>query len=99
MVVVGETVMAAVTAPVLQTYVPPPEAVSVADAPLQMIPSLFATPEVSVTTMAAVGSGFTVMVVEAVAVQPSALVTVTVYVVVMLGETVIAAVDMPVLQT
>ena len=99
MVVVGITVMAAVAAPVLHTYVVPPEAVSVAEAPLQMIPSLLATPEVSVTAMAGVGSGFTVMVVEAVAEQPAALVTVTVYVVVVVGETVIAAVDMPVLQT
>ena len=42
-----------------------------------MMPSLFVVPEVSVTAMAGTGSGFTVMVDEAVAVQPIS-VTVTV---------------------
>jgi bifunctional ADP-heptose synthase (sugar kinase/adenylyltransferase) len=64
-----------------------------------MVPSLPETPEVSVTVTDGVGSGFTVIVVEAVAVQPSALVTVTVYVVVVAGETVVAAVLSPLLHT
>ena len=67
----------AVVAPPGQEYVPPPLAVRVALAPTQMMPSLFAAPEVSVTDMDAVGSGFTVIVVLAVAVQPF-VVTVTV---------------------
>ena len=67
----------AVVAPPGQTYVPPPLAVRVALAPAQIIPSLLVSPEVSVTAMDADGSGFTVMVVVAVAVQPL-VVTVTV---------------------
>ena len=67
----------AVVAPPGQEYVPPPLAVRVALAPAQMIPSLFEAPEVSVTTMDADGSGLTVMIVLAVAVQPF-VVTVTV---------------------
>ena len=67
----------AVVEPPVQTYVPPPLAVRVALAPAQMMPSLFAAPEVSVTDMDADGSGLTVMVVLAVAVQPL-VVTVTV---------------------
>jgi len=55
----------------------PPDAVKVAGAPAQMMPSLFVVPDVSVTAMAGTGSGFTVMVDEAVAVQPIS-VTVTV---------------------
>ena len=35
-----------------------------------MMPSLFVVPEVSVTAMAGTGSGFTVIVLDAVAVQP-----------------------------
>lgn len=66
---------------------PPPVAVRVTLAPLQMVPSLLAVPEVSATVIAGIGSGLTVMVVDAVAVHPSALVTVTVYVVVTIGET------------
>ncbi len=69
--------IAAVVAPVFQEYVVPPEAVSVAEAPLQIVPS-FGVPEVSVTTITAVGNGLTVMVVAAVAVQPLAFVTVAV---------------------
>ena len=64
-------------APPGQEYVPPPLAVRVALAPAQIIPSLFVAPEVSVTDIDADGSGFTVMVVLAVAVQPL-VVTVTV---------------------
>ena len=73
----GVTVMAAVVAPVFQEYVVPPLAVSVAEAPEQTVPS-FGVPEVSVTEIAAVGRGLTVMVVVAVAVQPLAFVTVAV---------------------
>ena len=51
---------------------PPPEAVKVAEAPLQMVPSLLAVPEVSVTPMLAVGFAFTVTVTHAGAeVQPA----------------------------
>ena len=56
---------------------PPPEAVKVAEAPLQMVPSLLVVPEVSVTPMLAEGLAFTVIELPAVAVQP-VLVTVTV---------------------
>jgi len=79
-VVVGEAVTTAPepVTPVLQAYVVPPLAVSVAVAPLHIEPSLLPVPEVSVTAIDAVGIGFTVMVVEEVAVQPSAFVTVTV---------------------
>ena len=44
---------------------------------MQIVPSL-GVPEVSVTAIAAVGAGLTVMVVVAVAVQPLAFVTVAV---------------------
>jgi hypothetical protein len=50
----------------------------VALAPAQIIPSLFAAPEVSETVMDADGSGLTVIVVVAVAVQLFEFVTVTV---------------------
>ena len=73
----GVTVMAAVVAPVFQEYVVPPLAVSVAEAPEQIVPS-FGVPEVSVTVIVAVGRGLTGMVVVAVAVQPHAFVTVAV---------------------
>ena len=69
--------IAAVVAPVFQEYVVPPEAVSVTEAPMQIVPS-FGVPEVSVTAIAAEGAGLTVMVVVAVAVQLLAFVTVTV---------------------
>jgi len=77
-VVAGLTVIAAVVAPVLQAYVPPPVPVNVAEVPEQMIPSLLVVPEVSATVIPAVGKGFTVIVVVELAVQPAALVTVTV---------------------
>jgi hypothetical protein len=86
-VVMGDLVMAEVSSPVFQLYDVPPLAVIVALAPVQMIPSLFIVPDVSATEIEGVGSGLTVIVVEVVAVQPSALVTVTVYVVVVIGET------------
>lgn len=65
----------------------PPEAVRVAVPPPQIIPSSLAPPDMSVSVITAVGRLLTVIVVEAVAVHPSALVTVTVYVVVIVGET------------
>ena len=76
----------------------PPEAVSVAAAPVQMMPSFGIVPDASVSLMEAVGNGFTVMVVETEAVQLFAFVTVTVYVVVIAGVTAITAVIAPVLQ-
>ena len=56
----------------------PPVAVKVTDAPVQIVPSLLAVPEVSATVMPAVGSGLTVMTVLVVVEQPLAFVTVTV---------------------
>jgi hypothetical protein len=54
----------------------------------QIVPSFDVVPDVSVTAMIeGIGRGLTVIVVDAVAVHPSALVTVTVYVVVVVGET------------
>ena len=94
----GLTEMASVVAPVLQRYVPPPVAVRVAEAPAQMVPSLLAVPEFSVTAMAGVGKGFTVMVREAVPVQPIPLVMVTVYVVVIIGVTLMICEVAPVLH-
>jgi hypothetical protein len=88
--------MVAVVAPVLQAYEVPPLAVSVAEAPAQMMPSLFVVPELSVSVIVGVGSGFTVMVLVEVAEQPLALVAVTVYVPAV--DTVMAAVVAPVLQ-
>jgi hypothetical protein len=61
--------MEAAVPPVLQRYVPPPDAVRVALSPRTIIPSLLETPDVSDTEMDADGSGFTVIVVVAVAVQ------------------------------
>ena len=69
-----------------------------AELPLHMIPSLPAVPEVSVTEMEARGNEETVMVVEAVAEQLLALVTVTVYVVLDNGVTVMADEVDPVLH-
>jgi hypothetical protein len=64
--------------PALHVYEAPPPAVRVAVVPVQMIPSSLAVPEVSVTVIEGIGSGLTVTMVVAEAVQPSALVTVTV---------------------
>jgi hypothetical protein len=86
---VGLTVMAAIVAPVLHKYVPPPVAVNVVEPPLQTI---------DVPVMLAVGSGLTVTVLVAVDVQPLALVTVTVYVASAVGLTGIVAVVTPVLH-
>jgi hypothetical protein len=69
--VIGETVFVApLPNPLLQAYVPPPVAVSVCDAPSQILAVVGLT--------AAVGLAFTVTNRDAVAVQLFALVTVTV---------------------
>lgn len=65
----GLTVMLAETAPVLHEYVPPPLAVNVVLAPLQI--------EILAGEMVAVGFGLTVTNLEAVAVQEPPSVTVT----------------------
>jgi len=59
------------------------------------VPSLFIRPEVSATVIVGIGSGFTVMVTAVVDEHPSAFVTVTVYVVGVIGDLVIAATDSP----
>ena len=88
---VGLTVTAAVVAPVLQRKDVPPDAVSVACPPTQI--------DGLEGVMLHTGAGFTVTVVEQDDVHPFApLVTVTVYVVVTEGLTVIEAVVAPVLQ-
>ena len=74
----GVTVIEVVVAPVLQTYVPPLVPVRVAEAPIQIEPSLLVVPEISATVIPGVGSGFTVIVVVADAVQLFAFVAVTV---------------------
>lgn len=89
-VTVGFTVIDAVAAPVLQRKDTPPDAVSVDEPPTQM--------EESEAVMLHTGAGFTTTVVEHELVQPLASVTVTVYVVVAIGVTVIVAVVAPVLQ-
>jgi hypothetical protein len=73
----------------LHKYVPPPAAVKVVLAPLQIT---------DVPVMLAVGNGLTVTVLVAVDVQPLALVTVTVYVASAVGLTGIVAVVAPVLH-
>lgn len=77
-VIAGVTTIEVEVSPVLQRYEPLPEPIRVAEAPIQMIPSLLVVPELSVTEMAGVGSGLTLMVCVAVAEQLLALVTVTV---------------------
>jgi hypothetical protein len=81
--------MAAVVAPLLQAYVPPPTAVKVVLAPLQIT---------DVPVILAVGKALTVTVLVAVAVHPFELVTVTVYVALAVGLTLIDAVVSPVLH-
>ena len=80
-----DTVIAAVVADVFHKYDVPPVAVNTVDVPEQMI---------LLPVIAAVGNGLTVKARVAVAVQPAALVTVTVYVPAV--DTVIAAVVAPV---
>jgi hypothetical protein len=84
---------------VLQTYDVAEDDVSVTLAPSQIVPSLFDSPEVSATVIIGIGSGSTVMVVDVVEEHPSEFVTVTVYVVVVTGDMVIAATDSPELHT
>jgi hypothetical protein len=67
-VAAGLTVMAAVAAPLLQAYVPPPDAVNIVEAPAQIT---------VLPVIVAVGSGFTTTVAVATAVQPVAFVTTT----------------------
>jgi hypothetical protein len=81
--------MAAVVAPVLHVYVPPPAAVKVVLPPLQMT---------DVPVMLAVGKELTVTTWLAVAEQLLEFVTVTVYVALAVGLTVMAAVVAPVLH-
>jgi len=90
-----ETAMDVCDGVVLQTYEDAEDEVSVTLAPLQIVPSLLVRPEVSVIVIVGIGSGFTVMVVAVVEEHPSAFVTVTVYVVVVIGDLVIAATDSP----
>jgi len=88
---VGLTVIAAVVAPVLQRNDVPPDAVSVVEPPVQIDGLL--------GVMLHTGTGFTTTVVEQDDVHPfTPLVTVTVYVVVTEGLTVIVAVVAPVLH-
>ena len=89
-VTVGVTTIEAVVADVLQRNEIPPVAVNVAGSPGQS--------GGTTQTMAHIGAGVTVIVVVHVPLHPLALVTVTVYVVVALGFTVIDAVVAPVLQ-
>jgi hypothetical protein len=54
--------MASLVSPELQEYVAPPDAVIVALPPLQIIPSSFVTPDISVTTIDGVGRATTMTV-------------------------------------
>ena len=72
--------------------------VMVTASPLQIFPSSIVVPEVSVTSTDTVGGVFTVIVTELVLVQLLASVTVTVYEVVVVGETLIEDVMSPVLH-
>jgi hypothetical protein len=85
-VLVGETEIGLVVAPVFHEYVDPPEAVNVAFAPLQIVGELTVI----------VAGGLTVTVATALPVQPAASVPVTVYEVVVVGETEIGLVVAPV---
>ena len=92
-VVVGLTVMLVVVSPVLHTKVVAGRldvTVSVEGSPKQMAPSL------AVTVSTGFGKTFTIA--EPVVTQPCGLVTVTLYVVVATGETVIEAVFPPLLH-
>jgi hypothetical protein len=71
--------MVGVVAFVFHLYVPPPVAVRVALSPSMIIPS-FGVPELSVTSIAATGNGFTVITLLIKAVHPLLFVKVTVYV-------------------
>jgi hypothetical protein len=69
--------MAAAVVPLFHRYETPPEPVSVALAPTQILPS-FGAPEVSVTATEAVGNATTATADDVVVTQPKELVTVTV---------------------
>jgi hypothetical protein len=71
----------------------------VTGSPLQIFPSSGVVPDISVTSTDTVGGVFTVIVTELVLVQLLASVTVTVYEVVVVGETLIADVMSPVLHS
>jgi len=88
-VTLGLTVIEGVVAPVLHRNDVPPAAVSMCEPPVQIVTGV---------QMLQTGPGVTVTVVLQELLQPFALVTVTVYVVVTVGLTVIAAVVAPVLQ-
>jgi len=87
--VVGVVFIDDVTAPVLHKYVNPAGAVSVAFSPEQIILSLVAKPELSVSDIDAVGKGLTTTCTVAEQVAAPLSVMVTVYVVVIFGVTVI----------
>ena len=89
-VTTGLTVIEAVVSDVLHRKDTPPDAVSVAELPIQISGSGH--------EMSQTGSGFTVTVVEHELLQPFASVTVTVYVVVVVGLTVMEAVVAEVLH-
>ena len=86
---VGETIIGFVVAPVLQEYVPPPVAVSVAEVPAQMV--------VLAVLIFAFGEGFTFTVIDVVSAQVPAE-TITEYVVPVVGETVMTEVVAVVFQ-
>jgi hypothetical protein len=88
-VAVGLTVMLGVVAPLLQMYEVPPLAVNVVLSPTQISLS---------PVMTTAGSGLTVTVALALATQLSPFVTVTLYVVVVVGLTVMLAVVAPLLH-
>ena len=85
----GDTVMLAVVSVVLHAYVPPPEAVNVVDFPLHIV---------ALVPASAVGTALTVTVTLSVDVQLDPLVTVTVYVLLVVGDTVVVAAVAPVLH-
>jgi hypothetical protein len=88
--ITGDTLIDAVVDVVLHRYVTPPDAVRIVDSPRH----IFWLPDIT-----AVGFGFTVSTFDAVPVQPLVLVTVTVYVVVTRGATLMTEVVAPILHT
>ena len=89
-VATGATVMEAESRPVLHAKLGPPEAVSVELVPAQVL--------TVAGVMVAVTAGTTVTLTDAVPLQPTPLVTVTVYMVEAVGATVIVCVAAPVFQ-
>jgi len=92
-VATGETVIEAVFPPLLQVKVLP--AISLVAVRVELSPTQMLASEVETVIT---GSGFTMTVTAPVVIQPSGLVTVTLYVVVVTGETVVVAVFAPLLQ-